>query len=173
MTEKREGYISWNDYFMGIAILSAHRSKDPNSQVGACIVNKEKKIVGIGYNGFPRGCSDDALPWAREADTALDTKYPYVCHAELNAIMNSNKTNLDGCSIYVTLFPCNECTKLLIQAGIQNIIFLSDKYHETDTCIAARRMLDMAGVQYRPFCPDSNKGINIDFVQEARDVKEI
>jgi len=165
MTHKRSDYISWDDYFMGIAILSAHRSKDPSSQVGACIVNTQNRIVGIGYNGFPANCSDDELPWAREGEF-LDTKYPYVCHAELNAIMNSNTQSLDGCRVYVTLFPCNECTKLLIQAGINKVIYLDDKYHDTDSCRASRRMLDMAGVTYTPFSPETPT-LTIDFAREA------
>ena len=172
MTEKRKDYISWADYFMGIAILSAHRSKDPNSQVGACIVSPENKIVGIGYNGFPIGCSDEELPWARQADSPNDTKYPYVCHAELNAIMNKNAADLAGCTIYVTLFPCNECTKLLIQSGISKIVYLSDKYHDTDSSRAARRMLDMVGIAYEPF-PPGRPPIVIDFVREAHDVTKI
>ena len=165
MTHKRSDYISWDDYFMGIAILSAHRSKDPSSQVGACIVNTQNRIVGIGYNGFPANCSDDELPWAREGEF-LDTKYPYVCHAELNAIMNSNTQSLDGCRVYVTLFPCNECTKLLIQAGINKVIYLDDKYHDTDSCRASRRMLDMAGVTFIPFSPETPT-LTIDFAREA------
>ena len=172
MTNKRRDYISWNDYFMGIAILSAHRSKDPNSQVGACIVSPENKIVGIGYNGFPMGCSDDALPWAREAESVLDTKYPYVCHAELNAVLNKNAADVRGCTIYTTLFPCNECTKMLLQSGIRRIVYLSDKYRDTDSSRAARRMLEMAGVEAVAFRPDSG-GVTIDFAREAEDVTGI
>jgi dCMP deaminase len=157
MSEKRTDYISWDDYFMGIAVLSSFRSKDPNSQVGACIVSPENKIVGIGYNGFPIGCDDDELPWAREAESPLDTKYPYVCHAEMNAIMNKHAMELAGCRIYTTLFPCNECTKLIIQSGIRRIIYLSDKYHETDMCRAARRMCDMAHVEYEAFIPKADR----------------
>ncbi|KAG7392201.1 hypothetical protein PHYBOEH_006455 [Phytophthora boehmeriae] len=117
---KRTDYLSWDDYFMSVAFLSAMRSKDPSTQVGACIVNPEKKIVGIGYNGFPNGCDDDDLPWARESATnsPLDTKYPYVCHAEMNAILNKNSTDVKGCTIYVALFPCNECAKLIIQVFV-------------------------------------------------------
>ncbi|MBX7255508.1 MAG: dCMP deaminase family protein [Candidatus Hydrogenedentes bacterium] len=172
MTSKRSDYISWSDYFMGIAILSAQRSKDPSSQVGACIVNPDNKIVGIGYNGFPRGCSDDELPWEREAASPFDTKYPYVCHAELNAIMNKNSADLVGCRLYVTLFPCCECTKLVIQGGITDIIYLSDKYHDTDSVRAARRMLDMAGIKYTQFKAQHAR-ITIDFAQEASTVTKI
>ncbi|XP_026522777.1 deoxycytidylate deaminase isoform X1 [Notechis scutatus] len=146
--KKRDDYLEWPEYFMAVAFLSAQRSKDPNSQVGACIVNSEKKIVGIGYNGMPNGCSDDLLPWTRTADNKLNTKYPYVCHAELNAIMNKNSADVKGCSIYVALFPCNECAKLIIQAGIQEVIFMSDKYHDTPEMIAARRLFDLAGILY-------------------------
>lgn len=141
-------HITWDDYFMGVALLSAYRSKDPSTKVGACIVDGDNKIVGVGYNGFPIGCDDKLLPWAREGEF-LETKYPYVCHAELNAILNSISRNLRGCRLYVALFPCHECTKAIIQAGIKEIIYLSDKYKETDSVIASKRMLDMAGINYR------------------------
>jgi len=172
IVHKRSDYISWADYFMGIAILSAQRSKDPNSQVGACIVNADNKIVGIGYNGFPLGCGDDELPWAREAQDPLDTKYPYVCHAELNAIMNKNAADLRGCRIYVTLFPCNECAKMIIQSGINRIVYLSDKYHDSVTSQAARRMLEMAGVACVAFKAATNQ-IVIDFEKEAASVTKV
>ncbi|XP_046772005.1 deoxycytidylate deaminase isoform X5 [Gallus gallus] len=160
--KKREDYLEWPEYFMAVAFLSAQRSKDPSSQVGACIVNSENKIVGIGYNGMPNGCSDDVLPWTRAAAHSLDTKYPYVCHAELNAIMNKNSADVKGCSMYVALFPCNECAKLIIQAGIKEVIFMSDKYHDSIEMTAARRMFDLAGIVYREFKPKCNK-IIIDF----------
>ena len=124
---KRSDYLSWDEYFMGVALLSAQRSKDPNTQVGACIINEKKKIVGIGYNGLPIGCDDDTFPWDRDGDF-LATKYPYVCHAELNAILNKISADLDKCTVYVTLFPCNECAKVIIQSGIQEIIYLTNKY---------------------------------------------
>ncbi|KAG1696292.1 hypothetical protein DVH05_018839 [Phytophthora capsici] len=148
--QKRSDYLSWDDYFMSVAFLSAMRSKDPSTQVGACIVNPERKIVGIGYNGFPNGCGDDELPWARESETnsPLDTKYPYVCHAEMNAILNKNSTDVKGCTIYVALFPCNECAKLIIQSGISRVVYCSDKYNQDWRFVASRRLLDMAGVQY-------------------------
>jgi dCMP deaminase len=154
MSQKRKDYISWDEYFMGVAQLSALRSKDPNTQVGACIVNAKKRIIGIGYNGFPTGCSDDELPWDREGDF-LNTKYPYVCHAEMNAITNSsNKPDLDGASVYVSLFPCNECAKLMVQVGIREVVFLSDKYRDDPVFVAARRIFDMAGVVYRQLKPE-------------------
>ena len=158
---KRSNFISWDEYFMGIALLSAKRSKDPNTQVGACIVNQLNKIVGIGYNGFPIGCPDDVLPWEREADNINDTKYPYVVHAEANAILNSTK-DLHGSRIYVGLFPCNECVKLIIQSGIREIIYLSDKYKNLDQTKAARKMLELAGVATRPLNLKDKK-IEIDF----------
>lgn len=142
---KRKEYLSWDEYFMSIALLSAERSKDPNTQVGACIVNGKNKIVGIGYNGFPTGCSDDEFPWAREG-AFLHTKYAYVCHAEVNAILNSN-SDLEGCRIYVALFPCNECAKIMIQSGIKELIYLSDKYSETDAVKASKIMFDKAGIK--------------------------
>lgn len=145
---KREDYLSWDEYFMGIALMSALRSKDPNTQVGACIVNEKKRIVGVGYNGFPTGCSDDDLPWDRDGDF-LETKYPYVCHAELNAVLNSISADLNGCSIYIALFPCNECAKVLIQSGVKEIVYLSDKYADTDSAKASKKMFDQSGVTYR------------------------
>ena len=149
---KRTDYLSWDEYFMAIALLSAERSKDPNTQVGACIVNREMKIVGVGYNGLPIGCSDDEFPWARDGDF-LDTKYAYVCHAELNAILNSISADLKGCAIYVALFPCNECTKVIIQSGIAEVVYLSDKYAATDVVKASKYMLDKAGVVCRQLKP--------------------
>ncbi|TDO26495.1 deoxycytidylate deaminase [Sediminibacterium goheungense] len=146
--EKRKDYISWDEYFMGVALLSGKRSKDPSTQVGACIVNDQRKIVGAGYNGLPIGCSDDEFPWSKQGDF-LDTKYPYVCHAELNAILNNIGMDLKGCKIYTALFPCNECTKAIIQAGIAEVIYLSDKYDGTEASRASKLMLDKAGVSYR------------------------
>lgn len=158
---KRQDYISWDEYFMGIALLSAKRSKDPSTQVGACIVNQYNKIVGIGYNGFPIGCDDDLLPWDKTSENENDTKYPYVVHAEANAILNSTK-DLHGSRIYVALFPCNECTKLIIQSGVVEIIYLSDKYRDTDSVKASKKMLDMAGVTHRQL-DLGGKQIVIDF----------
>jgi dCMP deaminase len=146
--KKRQDYISWDEYFMGVALLSGRRSKDPNTQVGACIVNTQNKIVGAGYNGLPIGCSDEDFPWEKQGDF-LNTKYPYVCHAELNAILNNIGMDLSGCRIYSALFPCNECSKAIIQSGIKEIIYLSDKYNGTEVSIASKRMLDTAGVLYR------------------------
>ena len=156
---KREGYISWDEYFMGVALLASKRSKDPNTQVGACIVNSENIIISTGYNGFPCGCSDDNFPWDREGE---ETKYPYVVHAELNAILNSHGRKLTDAKIYVALFPCNECAKAIIQAGIKEIVYLSDKYANTKGTIASKRMLDAAGVKYTAFTP-SKSLITLDF----------
>lgn len=141
---KRTDYINWDDFFMGIALLASKRSKDPSTQVGACIVNTENVIVSTGYNGFPIGCSDDEFPWGREGD---ETKYPYVVHAELNAILNANSSSLKECRIYVDLFPCNECAKAIIQSGIREVIYLSDKYKDTPATIASKRMLNASGVK--------------------------
>lgn len=162
---KRKNYLSWDEYFMGVALLSAQRSKDPSTQVGACIVNKQKKIVGVGYNGFPIGCSDEILPWAREGDF-LETKYPYVCHAELNAILNSVGRDLSGCTIYVALFPCHECAKAIIQSGIREIVYLSDKYAETDSVKASKTMLSQSGVITRKLVPKEDT-ICISFSESA------
>jgi Deoxycytidylate deaminase len=156
VSEKREDYIKWGEYFMGVAQLAAQRSKDPNTQVGACIVNDDNMILSVGYNGLPAGCSDDDFPWAREGEE-YDTKYVYVCHAELNAILNSGTSDLRGATIYVSLFPCEGCTKALIQKGIKKIIYASDKYHDLPATRAARRMLDAAGVEYVPYTPSGRK----------------
>jgi len=147
MSQNVSKHISWDEYFMGVSILSALRSKDPNTKVGACIVNKNKRIVGIGYNGFPVGCSDLEFPWDREG-SFLHTKYPFVVHAEANAILNST-TSLEGATIYVSLFPCHECSKLIIQSGIKEIVYLSDKYNGTESDQAAKKMLEAGGVKWR------------------------
>ncbi len=147
---KKQDYLKWDEYFMGIALLSAERSKDPSTCVGACIVSEDNKILSVGYNGMPIGCSDDEFPWERVGDP-IDTKYLYVCHAEMNAILNYTGTNMKGSKLYVTLFPCNECTKALIQKGIKEIIYLSDKYSDTDAVKAAKRMLLASNVVYRAY----------------------
>ena len=159
---KREDYLDWNEYFMAVSFLSAMRSKDPATQVGACIVNSDKKIVGIGYNGMPRGCSDDSLPWGKSGQSELDNKYMYVCHAEMNAILNKNSESVSGCTIYVALFPCNECAKIIIQSGIKNVIYFSDKHKDKTSTIASKRMLHMAGIPFTQFVPKMKK-IVIDF----------
>lgn len=159
---KRKDYISWDEYFMGTALLAAKRSKDPNTQVGACIVNDKKRIMSIGYNGFPMGCDDDDFPWEREGNNSFDTKYPYVCHAELNAILNNRGANLEGCTIYVGLFPCCECAKAIIQSGIKKVIYLSDKYKDSDSTRASKRMLTAAGVELQQI-EIKHKQITIDF----------
>jgi len=146
--KKRSNYISWDEYFMGVALLSAQRSKDPNTQVGACIVNDKNKIVGAGYNGLPIGCHDDEFSWSKEGEF-LDTKYPFVCHAELNAILNNIGMDLKGCTIYTALFPCNECTKAIIQSGISTVVYLSDKYEQSESARASKLMLDKVGIAYR------------------------
>lgn len=155
---KREDYLKWDEYFMGIAMLSAQRSKDPSTGVGACIVDANNRILSLGYNGMPFGCSDDEYPWDREGEP-LETKYIYVCHAELNAILNYNGGPIKGARIYTTLFPCNECTKSIIQKGISEVIYLSDKYADTDSVKASKRMMNSAGVTYRPY---KKSGKNID-----------
>ena len=157
---KRTDYISWDEYFMGVAMLAACRSKDPSTQVGACIVSQDNIIVSTGYNGMPKGCSDDEFPWNRDGE---ENKYPFVVHAELNAILNANGRNLRGCKIYVALFPCNECAKAIIQSGIREIYYLSDKYATTPTTLASKRMLDAAGVKYTRLHTNV-KTLTLDFV---------
>lgn len=146
---KRQEYLSWDEYFMGIAMLSAMRSKDPSTQVGACIVNRDKRILSMGYNGMPRCCSDDEFPWDRNEENPLNSKYLYVCHAELNAILNCDRGNVRDCIVYTTLFPCNECAKAIIQSGISEVVYMEDKYSDSDSVIASKKMFDTAGVKYR------------------------
>ena len=157
---KRTDYITWDEYFMGIAMLSAQRSKDSNTQVGACIVNTENKIVSVGYNGMPTGCSDDDMPWEREGGSSLDTKYPFVCHAELNAILNSSFGSLNGCTLYVTLFPCNECAKAIIQSGIKRVVYYDNKYAGTESIKASEIMFRKCGVEVVEYTP-SGKDITL------------
>ncbi|XP_012255762.2 deoxycytidylate deaminase [Athalia rosae] len=159
---KRKDHIEWDEYFMAIAFLAAKRSKDPSTQVGACIVNKDKKIVGVGYNGMPIGCDDDEFPWDKNSPNVLETKYLYVCHAETNAILNKNSADVKDCTIYVGLFPCNECAKIIIQSRIRLVVYMSDKHSEKVETIAAKKMFDASGVQYRQFIPKAAR-IVIDF----------
>lgn len=160
---KRTNYISWDEYFMGVALLAAQRSKDPSTQVGACIVSQDNIILSTGYNGLPNGCSDDEFPWERQGE---ETKYPYVVHAELNAILNSGGRVLKGAKLYVALFPCNECAKAIIQSGIREVIYLSDKYADTDNVRASKRMLRSAGVTYRQLDTQLEE-INLSFSVDA------
>lgn len=148
---KRKDYISWDEYFMGLALLSSYRSKDPNTQVGCCIVGRDNRILSVGYNGFPAGCSDDEFPWEREGGSSYETKYNYVCHAELNAILNHKGPTLDNAKLYVSLFPCNECAKAIIQSGIKEVIYIEDKYANTDAVKSSKRMFDAAGVKYTKY----------------------
>lgn len=156
---KNTDYLSWDQYFMGIALLSAKRSKDPHTRVGACIVDTDNKILSVGYNGMPCGCSDDEYPWDNTGEP-LDTKYVYVCHAELNALLNYSGFRLKGARIYTTLFPCNECTKALIQSGIKEVIYREDKYADTASVIAAKKMMKSAGIAHRKY-NDSGKEMTI------------
>ncbi|QDZ23158.1 deoxycytidylate deaminase [Chloropicon primus] len=174
----RMGYLTWDEYFMALAFLSAQRSKDPNKQVGACIVDRDNIILGIGYNGFPRGCDDSDLPWSKEAESGnpLETKFPYVCHAEMNAILNSNSTNLRGSRMYVTMFPCNECAKLIVQSGISEVIYYEAKISNVVPnspakgpaqqkkkdllFLAAQKLCHLAGVKLTQFCP-AGKSVSI------------
>ena len=160
---KRSDYINWDEYFMGIALLTAMRSKDPSSQVGACIVSQDNKIMSMGYNGFPKGCSDDEFPWGREqeADDPYSTKYLYVTHSELNAILNYRGGSLEGAKLYVSLFPCNECAKAIIQSGIKEVIYDCNKYDGSTAVQASMRMFDAAGVAYHQY-KRSNRKIEIE-----------
>ena len=152
MNSKRDGYINWDEYFMGVALLAAQRSKDPSTQVGACIVDASNRILSTGYNGFPQGCSDDEFPWNRD-ESEGETKYPYVVHAELNAVLNAQGKSLIGAKLYVGLFPCNECTKAIIQSGIREVVYLSNKYDGEPNVEQSKRMLSAAGVKFYPIKP--------------------
>ena len=161
MSEKRSGYISWDEYFMGVAQLAAMRSKDPSTQVGCCIVDEQNRILSTGYNGFPQGCDDDEFPWGRDESNG-ETKYPYVVHGELNAILNNRGKSLQGSRLYVGLFPCNECAKAIIQAGVAEVIYLSDKYATTPATLASKRMLTAAGVKFRQLTSKASLLIKFD-----------
>ena len=152
MNSKREGYINWDEYFMGVALLAAERSKDPSTQVGACIVDESNRILSTGYNGFPQGCSDDEFPWNRD-EAEGETKYPYVVHAELNAVLNAQGKSLIGAKLYVGLFPCNECAKAIIQSGIREVVYLSNKYDGEPNVEQSKKMLTAAGVKFYPIKP--------------------
>ncbi len=152
MSDKRNGYIGWDDYFMGVSLLAAQRSKDPNTQVGACIVDADNRILSTGYNGFPQGCSDDSFPWNRD-ESRGETKYQFVVHAELNAVLNARGKNLSGSKLYVSLFPCHECAKAIIQSGVKEVVYLSDKYNGTVSDIASKRMLNAAGIKLTKLKP--------------------
>ena len=154
---KKQDYLTWDQYFMGVAKMSAMRSKDPHTSVGACIVGENNKILSMGYNGMPRGCSDESFPWEREGDNPLDTKYVYVCHAELNAILNYEGHSMKGARIYTTLFPCNECTKALIQVGIREVIYMDDLYPDSASVVAAKKMMKAAGITYRAYIPENRE----------------
>lgn len=157
MSEKRQDYISWDEYFMGIAKLSALRSKDPNTQVGACIVSEDNKILSMGYNGMPIGCDDDEFPWNRDSEDPYDNKYYYSTHSELNAILNYRGGSLEGAKIYVTLFPCNECAKAIIQCGIKKVIFDDNKYEDTSSVKASKRMFEASGVEVVQYSKSNEK----------------
>ncbi len=152
MSDKRNDYIGWDDYFMGVSLLAADRSKDPSTQVGACIVSNDNRILSTGYNGFPQGCSDDDFPWNRD-ESKGETKYNFVVHAELNAILNAGGKSLVGSRIFVSLFPCHECAKAIIQAGVKEVVYLSDKYNGTVSDNASKRMLNAAGVKLTKIKP--------------------
>ncbi|MEI6296157.1 MAG: deaminase [bacterium] len=149
MVKPRENAISWDECMMRIAKIIAERSKDPQTQAGSVVVTQDNVVVGVGYNGLPRGLKNEDFPWEREGDF-LNVKYSYICHAEENAIYNSNSST-KGCKIYATLFPCNECTKTIIQNGIIEVVYESDKYHDTPSVIASRKMLDAAGIKCRQY----------------------
>jgi dCMP deaminase len=157
MNEKRADYITWDEYFMAVAKLAGMRSKDPNSQVGSCIVSQDNKILSMGYNGFPIGCSDDEYPWSREDEDPLNTKYLYVTHSELNAILNYRGGSLEGSKMYVSMFPCNECAKAIIQAGIKTLIYDVNKYPTSASVLASMRMLKSAGVEVKKYKPSGRK----------------
>lgn len=156
MSDKRTDYIGWDDYFMGVSLLAAQRSKDPNTQVGACIVDDQNRILSTGYNGFPQGCSDDDFPWNRDENLG-ETKYQFVVHAELNAVLNARGKNLSGSKLYVSLFPCHECAKAIIQSGVSEVVYLSDKYNGTVSDIASKRMLAAAGIKLTKLKPTKSE----------------
>ena len=160
MVSKRKDYLKWDEYFMALATLASLRSKDPNTQVGCCIVDTDNRILSLGYNGFPIGCNDDDFPWDREGKSSYDTKYNYVCHAEMNAILNYKGVTLKGSKLYVNQFPCNACANAISQSGIKTVIYSDDKYANTDGVKPSKRMFDAVGLKYKKFKP-LNKEIKI------------
>lgn len=158
---KRDDYISWDEYFMGVCKLSGMRSKDPTTQVGACIVGRDNKILSMGYNGFPKGCSDDVFPWKKCINSPLDSKFLYVTHSELNAILNYRGGSLEGTKLYVSRFPCNECAKAIIQVGISTVVYEYVKHPEREDVVASKRMLEAAGVEFYQYEP-SNRVIKLE-----------
>lgn len=155
---KRSDYLSWDEYFMGIALLSSKRSKDPHTQVGACIVGEDNRILSLGYNGMPMGCSDDQMPWGK-AENPLEAKYLFVCHAELNAILNTRQS-CKNAKLYTTLFPCNECAKAIIQSGIRSIIYLENLYADSAQVRASQKMFHTVGITCRAYHP-KNRNITL------------
>lgn len=167
---KRLNYLTWDEYFIALAKLTAMRSKDPSTQVGACIVSADNRILSVGYNGAPNGFDDDNFPWNRQGEN-LETKYPYVCHAEMNAVLNYRGTRKDfeNARIYVDLFPCNECAKIIIQSGIKEVVYLSNKYKDSENNIASRRLFDSCGIEYRQI--DLEKQITIEITPKVKTLK--
>ena len=167
---KRLNYLTWDEYFIALAKLTAMRSKDPSTQVGACIVSADNRILSVGYNGAPNGFDDDNFPWNRQGEN-LETKYPYVCHAEMNAVLNYRGTRKDfeNARIYVDLFPCNECAKIIIQSGIKEVVYLSNKYKDSENNIASRRLFDSCGIEYRQI--DLEKQITIEITSKVKTLK--
>ncbi len=167
---KRLNYLTWDEYFIALAKLTAMRSKDPSTQVGACIVSADNRILSVGYNGAPNGFDDDNFPWDRQGEN-LETKYPYVCHAEMNAVLNYRGTRKDfeNARIYVDLFPCNECAKIIIQSGIKEVVYLSNKYKDSENNIASRRLFDSCGIEYHQL--DLEKQITIEITSKVKTLK--
>ena len=149
--EERKDYLSWDEYFMALAQICALRSKDPNTRVGACLVDENNKVISLGYNGMPIGCEDKKMPWGKDSSIYLETKYPFVCHAELNAIINSKGKIFKEAVIYTTLFPCNECAKAIIQSEIKKVIYKENKYEDEDSFKAAKHMFDLVGIKYEKY----------------------
>lgn len=144
--------IDWDTYFMSVAILTSKRSKDNNTQVGAVIVDKYRRIIGCGYNGFISGLDESLFPTSRDIDLPYNlTKYPYTIHAEQNAILNTVVFDVSGSTMYCTLFPCDNCAKIIAQKRIAEIVYLSDKYHDEPSYIASRLLFDAASIKYRQY----------------------
>ncbi len=168
---KRENVLSWDESFMLHAVVAAGRSKDPNSQVGACIVGKNNRILSLGYNGAPNKWDDDQFPWDRSNEDPKDNKYPYVIHAEMNALLNykGDHKDLEDSTVYVTLFPCHECAKCLAQAGIKRIVYLSDKYNMTDDNTMSKTCLDYCGIEYEQLNAQHQNEYEVSLKPESRE----
>ena len=160
----RKNYLSWDDTFIMIAQVIAQRSKDPSTQTGAVVVDEDNIVLGLGYNGWAKGVKEGHFSWSKDyglnKKDILNTKYPYVVHAEVNAILSSNKS-VKGAKLYCYLFPCSECTKVIIQSGVKEVIYEDDRQDQNSNNFAvSKKLFDLSGVKHRKY--NSKKKLHIE-----------